>query len=90
MQIVQTAHDLEALRAANPVAYREQLERLLGASVVRSNVAEYPDDYDHSLQPGDAGYIAPQWQDHDDLAVIQRFGFADRDALEVALAEAEA
>lgn len=87
MQIVQTAHDLEALRAASPVAYREQLERLLGASVVRSNVAEYPEGYDSGLQPGDAGYIAPQWQDQDDLAVIQRFGFASRDELLAAIVE---
>lgn len=86
MRIVQTAHDLEALKAVSLDDYRLQLERLLGASVVRSNVAEYPDDYDHSLQPGDAGYIAPHWQDHDDLAVIRRFGFASRDELISALA----
>ncbi|MOA66947.1 hypothetical protein D3C78_1939020 [compost metagenome] len=49
--------------------------------MVRTNVAEYPEDYDSGLQPGDAGYIAPQWQEQDDLAVIQRFGFAGREEL---------
>ncbi len=88
--IVQTADDLAALRVRNPAAYRAQLEALIGSSRIRTNQAEYPEGYDSTLEPGQSGYIAPAWVEIDDLSTMSRLGFADRAALEVALAEADA
>lgn len=90
MYIVQTADDLAALRAQNPAAYRQQLDALIGGSRIRTNQAEYPEGYDSSLEEGQPGYVAPEWVEVDDLSALSRLGFANRAALEAAMAEAEA
>lgn len=90
MHIVQTADDLAALRAQNPAAYRYQLEALLGGSRIRTNQAEYPEGYDSTLEPGQTGYVAPEWVEAADLSALSRLGFASRGALEEALIEVEA
>lgn len=87
MDIVQTADDLAALRARNPAAYRAQLEALLGSSHIRTNQAEYFEGYDSNLEPGQPGYVAPVWVEVEDLSTLTRLGFADRAAVEQALAE---
>lgn len=84
--IVQTADDLAAMQASNPAACEEQLRAILGSCTIRTNQAEYPDEYDNALSPGDEGYIEPQWADVDDSATLSRLGFNDRAAVEAALA----
>lgn len=80
--IVQTQADLNALRDTDPTAYRDQLTAILGSCVIRTNAAEYPEDYDSTLQEGDAGYIAPVWMDMDDVATLARLGFQSREQVE--------
>lgn len=87
MYIVQTADDLAALRVRDPDGYRGQLEALLGSSRIRTNRADYPEGYDGALEAGQPGYIAPEWVEVDDLSALARLGFADRAALEFAIAE---
>lgn len=84
--IVQTAADLVALQQADPHAYREQLTAILGSTRILTNQADYPDDYDSALTQGDAGYVAPQWVEVDDVATLTRLGFESRAAVEAALA----
>lgn len=86
--IVQTADDLAALQASDPATYRDQLHAILGSSRIRTNQAEYPEDYDGSLPANDEGYIEPQWVEIEDTATLQRLGFTDRAAVEHALQEA--
>ena len=87
MKIVQTPDDLRELEQTNPAAYREQLVAILGASRVRMNLAEYPDDYDSTLEPGQDGYIAPEWTEVDDDSTLERLGFASRGEVEALLAQ---
>lgn len=87
--IVQTADDLAALRERDPAAYREQLLAILGSSRIRTNQAEYPEDYDSTLIDGDEGYIAPLWVEVDDATTLGRLGFESRVAVEAALRAAQ-
>ncbi len=48
------------------------LRRLKGAGKIRRNQAAYPDGYDLSKQPGDDGYIAPDWQDEEEPGPAER------------------
>lgn len=84
--IVQTADDLAAMQASNPAAYEDQLRAILGSCTIRTNQAEYPEDYDGALGPADEGYIEPQWADVDDSVTLSRLGFNNRAAVEAALA----
>lgn len=71
--IIQTRADLDA---ATPQQQRDFLTWLQGAAVNRQNMAVYPDDYDSmTTQPGDPEYIATDWQDVENTAVLQRYGF---------------
>ena len=88
MKIVQTAEDLAALQASDAPAYRAQLVSILGSSVIASNTAAYPDDYDSALEPGQDGYVAPIWVSADDTSTLARFGFQRREQVEEAIAEA--
>jgi len=83
--IVQTAADLDALQQADPHGYREQLTAILGSARIRTNQAEYPEDYDSTLTEGDEGYIAPLWVEVDDGATLARLGFESRTAVELRL-----
>jgi hypothetical protein len=74
------------MQSSNPAAYEEQLRAILGSCTIRTNQAEYPEDYDNTLNPSDEGYIEPQWADVDDSATLSRLGFNDRAAVEAALA----
>lgn len=89
MNIVQTADDLAALKAGSPAAYREQLIAILGSSRIRTNQAVYPENYDSTLEPGQAGYVAAEWVEIDDTATLIRLGFVDRAGVEAALAETQ-
>ncbi|EOW9271466.1 hypothetical protein ACOKSH_12975 [Vibrio cholerae] len=45
--------------------------------VVRYDDAQYPPDYDSSLQDGDEGYVEPIWRFEEEIdnSVLKRFGF---------------
>ena len=57
--IIATRADLDALALADPAAHAEFLALLRASLTTTRDVAEYPDDYDRTLTPADAGYIAP-------------------------------
>lgn len=84
--IVQTADDLAAMQVSDPAAYRAQLLAILGSATIRTNQAQYPDDYDNELGEGDEGYVAPDWVELDDAATLSRLGFARKAEVEAALA----
>ena len=88
--IVQTAADLDALLQTDPQGYRDQLTAILGSSRIRTNQAEYPEDYDGALSEGDDGYVAPQWIEIDDVATLGRLGFESRAAVELQLSGLDA
>lgn len=74
---INTREDLDALLGTQ--AYDDFILHLKGTMVRRVNAAVYPENYDNTLQPGDTGYVAPDWQEVEDLSVIQRFGFVKTD-----------
>ena len=83
--IVQTAADLDALLQTDPQGYRDQLTAILGSSRIRTNQAEYPEDYDGALSEGDDGYVAPQWVEIDDVATLGRARTAVARSLQMSL-----
>jgi hypothetical protein len=48
--------------------------------------AVYPQDYDRNLQPGDNGYVAPVIRKEWNASAAAAWGFANRAAVESALA----
>lgn len=75
--IINTRADLEAVRGT--ALYDEFVDQLVGSTVRRTNVADYPEEYDHGLQPGDEGYIEPVWEEVDDFSIVKRMGFGKTD-----------
>jgi len=59
MPLVNSRADLDRLANEDPAAHADFITRLQAACTVEVDTAEYPEDYDHTLQPGDDGYIAP-------------------------------
>lgn len=57
--VINTRADLDRLANTDPVAWSAFIQALKGACVVQTDTAEYPEGYDRSKQPGDAGYVAP-------------------------------
>lgn len=89
-KITQTRADLSSLQATDRDAYRAQLVAILGASLIRTNQAQYPEDYDNSLTVGDAGYVAADWVEIYDTATLNRLGFETREAVEARIIELDA
>lgn len=77
LPIINTRADLDAI--SGTPEHAQFMEYLRGTMTLRKNVAVYPENYDHTLQPGDEGYVAPDWQEIEDLSVIERFGFTKAD-----------
>ena len=48
--------------------------------------AVYPENYDSTLQPGDTGYVEPVIRKEWNAGAAAAWGFADRTAVEAALA----
>lgn len=48
--------------------------------------AVYPENYDSTLQPGDTGYVEPVIRKEWNAGAAAAWGFADRAAVEAALA----
>jgi hypothetical protein len=76
---INTRADLDAL--VGTPEHAAFMGYLRGTMTRRVNAAVYPDQYDSSLQPGDEGYVAPDWQAVEDLSVIERFGFTKDEML---------
>jgi len=77
--IIATRSDLDALKGTS--AYDQFLAFLRGTLTTRVNAQAYPDGYDSQLQPGDAGYLPPLWQDIPNSSVAARFGFTPEELL---------
>lgn len=71
--LIQSREDLEAL---SPSEQSKFLVILKGSATVTVNSADYPDNYDSSLQEGAEGFVEPAWNKIENLGAIQRFGFA--------------
>lgn len=81
--LIQTRADLDTLGADERRGF---LQWLKGTATIRVNAADYPEDYDQSLQPGEDGYVAPDWRDQVDMRSLQSFGFESTEELESELA----
>lgn len=73
LPVINSRADLDAI--AGMPEHAKFIANLKGSLTRRENVAIYPADYDHRLQPDQPGYIAPIWADVEDLSTIVRFGF---------------
>lgn len=80
--ITQTRTDLATLQESDPKAYRDQLVAVLGASLILTNQAEYPKDYDSTLTEADEAYVPADWVEIQDTATLNRLGFSSRAAVE--------
>lgn len=76
---INTRADLDAI--AGTPDHALFMDYLRGTMTRRVNAAVYPENYDNTLQPGDEGYVAPDWQEVEDLSVIERFGFTKAEML---------
>lgn len=83
MLIVNTASDLAASQASEE---RTALLTSLLNDYVTFDDAPYPEGYDTTLQPGDAGYVAPVIRQEWNAGAAAGWGFADRAAVQAALA----
>jgi hypothetical protein len=83
MLIINTPSDLVATEAGEE---RTAFLNSLLNDYITFDDAVYPQDYDSSLQPGDSGYIAPVIRQEWNAGAAAQWGFADRAAVEAALA----
>lgn len=81
MPIVNSRADLDRLAAEDPAAYADFIARLQAACTVEVDTAEYPEDYDYTLQPGDEGYIAPVIVQIAVSAPAERYGYTRTELL---------
>ena len=70
---INTRADLDAI--AGTPEHAAFLSYLNATITHQADQAVYPQNYDHTLQPGQTGYVAPNWQTITDLSVITRFGY---------------
>ena len=70
---INTRADLDAI--AGTPDHKAFLSYLAGTITYQADQSVYPQNYDRTLQPGQPGYVAPNWQTVTDLSVIDRFGF---------------
>jgi len=80
--LINTATDLAA---TEPSPERTAFLNNLLNDYITFDDAIYPQDYDHNLQPGDAGYIAPVNRQEWNAGAAAQWGFTDRAAVEAAL-----
>jgi len=70
MKVINTLSDLEAIRGTPD--FTEAVQRLAGSLTRTTDVAEYPPEYNTPEYDGPT--IAPDWQEVEDLATVERFG----------------
>lgn len=83
MLIINTSSDLTTAEASQE---RTAFLQALLNDFIAFDDAVYPEDYDSELQPGDNGYIAPVIRREWNAGAAAAWGFADRAAVEAALA----
>lgn len=83
MLIINTPSDLVATEAGEE---RTAFLNSLLNDYISFDDAVYPQDYDNNLQPGDDGYVAPVIRQEWNAGAATQWGFADRAAVEAALA----
>lgn len=79
--IINTRADLDALAVTDPAARAAFIANLKGSMTVMADTQTYPVGYDHNLQPGDAGYIAPVIGPVNDDSTAARFGYTREELL---------
>lgn len=82
MNIFNTAADLQS--APSTPEKQAFLQALLDDYITFDD-AVYPVDYDHTLQPGDNGYIAPVLRQEWNAGAAAAWGFNTREQIEVLL-----
>lgn len=74
-QVINTRADLNSIEGTP--AHAEFMAYLKGSMTQKRNVAVYPEGYG---QPGyDGDPVDPVWEDVEDLATIEQFGFTKAD-----------
>lgn len=85
MLIINTPSDLVATEASDE---RTAFLNSLLNDYITFDDAVYPQDYDHNLQPGDDGYIAPVIRQEWNAGSSAGWGFTSREQIEAALESA--
>ena len=70
MKVINTLSDLEAVRGTPD--FTEALQRIAGSLTRTTDVAVYPADYNTPEYDGPT--IEADWQEVEDLSVVERFG----------------
>lgn len=78
-KLIQTRADLDAIQGTSE--YFEFIKLLKGSLVKKVSTTVYPENYDHSLQEGDEGFISLEFEEVENLAEIERFGFTKEEIL---------
>ena len=72
---INTRADLDALKLSDPAAYAAFMAHLKGSLTRMADTQTYPPAYDHTLKPGETGYLAPIIAQVQDATSAERFGF---------------
>jgi len=79
--VVNSRADLDRLANEDPAAYAAFIAALKGACTIATDTAEYPEDYNRSLQPAAEGYISPNIVQAETSAPAARYGFTRAELL---------
>jgi hypothetical protein len=82
MNIINTSGDLQNFN--NTEAKQRLLQNLLNDYITFDD-AEYPEDYDYMLQPGDIDYIEPVFRKEWNAGAAATWGFESREQIEALL-----
>ena len=72
---INTRADLDALQLSDPAAYAAFVAHLKGSLTRMADTQQYPANYDHTLKPGETGYLAPVMASVADATGAERFGY---------------
>lgn len=72
---INTRADLDALKQSDPAAYATFVAHLKGSLTRMADTQTYPTNYDHTLKPGETGYLAPVMAEVADATEATRFGY---------------
>lgn len=82
--LINTVSDLQT---AEPSAERDAFLRAMLNDFVVFDDAEYPEDYDQTLKPGDEGYVEPVIRKEWNAGAAASWGFMSREAIQALLGE---
>ena len=66
---------VDALSITSPAEHAEFVAMLRASLVTRVEITNYPEGYDHNLEPGADGYIEPIYEDRPTPEIAAQFGF---------------